>query len=51
MLQPHVTNVVCLPAVDSCGGNQRGESESEQIIYGADGAADGVGDGALVRAG
>ena len=46
VLQPHVTNVVCLPAVDSCGGNQRGESESEQIIYGADGAADGVGDGA-----
>ena len=35
VLQPHVTNVVCLPAVDACGG----ESQSEQIVYGADGAA------------
>ena len=36
VLQPHVTNVVCLPAVDACGG----ESQSEQIVYGADGAAE-----------
>jgi arylsulfatase A-like enzyme len=37
LLQPHVTNVVCLPAVDSCGTREgRGEaSESEQIVYGA----------------
>ena len=42
LLQPHVTNVVCLPAVDSCGTKEGrgGESESEQIVYGADGAAE-----------
>ena len=42
LLQPHVTNVVCLPAVDSCGKKEGrgGESESEQIVYGADGAAE-----------